>query len=137
MTKEAVQQAMATLQTQGKPISARNVMRILRNQPPKFMGCSFTDLLRYLRSQEVTVDTLLSLREELQTAMDQQQWHMLPQLITQGERAWQAFHAEREAARIRGDSPGTPWIWMDALGLLRESIRQAQWALDARQPAQR
>jgi hypothetical protein len=127
MTKEAVQQAMATLQTQSTPVSARNVLWILRNAPSSYRGCSFRDLLPLLRSQQDTVERLLAWTARLQTAIDRHQWDMLPVLITRSEKAFESSNRQRQAANQRGDPPGPVHIWADAMGRRREAISAAKW----------
>jgi hypothetical protein len=63
MTQGHVDRAVETLRTNGQPISARNVNRVLRQTPPRFMGKSYRDLLPFLRIQPVISETAQAIRE--------------------------------------------------------------------------
>jgi hypothetical protein len=128
MTQD-VRQAMAILEAQRSPVSARVVNRLLRATPPRFMGLSFRDLLPMLRIQPVLSETeqacrdLTQMAEACEAAVRDGATHAGRQkLIGASEDVWR----QAMAALQRSSAQGTD---VTALATAFERLGQARGAL--------
>jgi hypothetical protein len=128
MTKEAVKQAIATLQTQGKFPSSRNILRILRNTGPRYMGCSLRDLLPFLRHSHVTpkecYQQVLEMIDALESAMSHPS-ETLPAMLVQGEKTWRTCVPRLQAVSVSVHGPTAALLWPHAVQQLRHVLATA------------
>jgi hypothetical protein len=133
MLKKAVQQAIETLETEGKPPSSRNILRILRNTGPRYMGCSFRDLLPWLRHQHDTPKDcyreVLELIDLLEAALLPPS-ETLPALLIRGEKTWRTCVPRLQAATVSVDgATAALLLWPDAVREFRYRLATATEAV--------
>jgi hypothetical protein len=124
MTREVVQQAMTVLQTQGTPVSARNVLRILRNAPPHYRGYSFRDLLPLLKNQADTLQdpryqAVIDAAAQLEDVVARGHHGQLSGGIARAEHTWQTCATAMYQASARGDPMAQLEAWAAAFERLR------------------
>jgi hypothetical protein len=114
VTRELVQQAVKTLETAGEVVSVRQVNRLMRRTPPAYRGCSFRDLLPFLRHQHDTPKEcyrqVLELIDALEAALSQQS-ATLPALLIRGEKTWRTCVPRLQAASLSVDGPTAAVLW--------------------------
>jgi hypothetical protein len=115
MPRELVQKAVNTLKSDGKVVSARQVNRMLRRTPPTYRGCSFRDLLPWLKHQHLSAkecyETVLELTAAFETVLTHQTDADLPALLSRGEEIWQACIPRLQAASLSVDGPTAALLW--------------------------
>lgn len=127
MTDELIEQAITALDAEGTPISARTVNRWLRRHPPSYRGCSFSDLLRFLRWRRLTAEergSLEALRRSIrayaeETAVPTQRRALL---IREGDEARERVVAARAARLARGEP-------VQVFDEVLAAFQERQWAL--------
>ena len=115
MPRELVQKAVQTLQFAGKVVSARQVNRLLRRTPPAYRGCSFRDLLPWLKHQHISspecYEKVLEVTAALETALTQPHAADLPTLLSRGEDVWRTCIPRLQAASLSVDGPTAATFW--------------------------
>jgi hypothetical protein len=115
MPRELVQQAVNTLKTTGKVVSARQVNRLLRRTPPAYRGCSFRDLLPWLKHQHLSAkecyEQVLEVTAALEAALMHPDDADLPALLSRGEDVWRTCIPRLQAASLRVDGPTAATLW--------------------------
>jgi hypothetical protein len=133
MTKEAVHQAIATLQRQGKSPSSRNILRVLRNTGPRYMGCSFRDLLPWLRHQHDTgkdcYRQVLEMYDAIESALRHPDDPRLPALLSRGQEVWRTCAPRLQAVTISVDGPTAALLWPHAVQQFRYILATASKAI--------
>jgi hypothetical protein len=127
LTHESVQQAVKTLEAAGQVASVRKVNRLMRRTPPAYRGCSFRDLLPWLRHQHDTPTdpayaSVLDMALELEEALAHRRDRDLPALIERGKRTWSKHAPAMLAASARGEPMEA---WAAAFERLRLAISAA------------
>jgi hypothetical protein len=119
VTRELVQQAVKTLETAGEVVSVRQVNRLMRRTPPTYRGCSFRDLLPFLRHQHDTPKTcyhqVLEMTAALETALGHPTDVDLPALLIRGEKVWRTCVPRLQAASLSVDGPTAAVLWPHAV----------------------
>jgi hypothetical protein len=105
VTSAQVDQARRTLAARGEPITARAVNRLLRQTPPRFMGGSFSDLLRLLKIPAVPSETEQTIQtlNELTAACEAAAPPELPKLLQTIDATWVRCMQVMLRASARGD----------------------------------
>jgi hypothetical protein len=115
VTRESVQKAVQTLQSAGQVISVRQINRLMRRTPPAYRGCSFRDLLPWLRHQHDTPKEcyrqVLEMTAAFETALGQPHDADLPGLLICGEETWRTCAPRLQAASLSVDGPTAAVLW--------------------------
>jgi hypothetical protein len=132
VTRELVQKAVQTLQSAGQVVSVRQVNRVMRQTPPAYRGCSFRDLLPWLRHQHDTPKDcyrqVLEMIDVLEAALSHQS-DTLPALLIRGEKTWRTCVPRLQAVTVSVDGPTAALLWPHAVQQFRYRLATAAMAV--------